>query len=123
MKKEHGGPENQRQHTRYPLSATAWISTEETGNAAPIEVLVANISLGGLGVYSPDTIKPGKALSVKIEFLAANGLLQEDKVRGRAVHCSRRGKLYFVGISFAELMNPIAQPALYDHFSRIISWD
>jgi len=123
MKEEHAKPEEQRQYTRYPMSATARISVTEAENEAPLEALVANISLSGLGVYSSDDIKPGTAMSIEIEFLAVNGSCQKDTVRGTVAHSAGRGKLYYVGISFAELMNPISQPALYHHFSKIIRWD
>ncbi|MBI5848663.1 MAG: PilZ domain-containing protein [Nitrospirae bacterium] len=99
-----------------------WSLTEDE-NAVPFEALVANISLAGLGLYSSEAIKPGTAASIEIEFLAANGMRQKDTIRGRVVHCAGRGNLYFVGISFAELMNPMLQPALHFHFSKIISWN
>ncbi|MEK6583039.1 MAG: PilZ domain-containing protein [Nitrospirota bacterium] len=107
-----------REHQRYPISATADIKIKDENNSS-IDTLVANISKSGLGVYSYVSIPDGTPVSVDLSFIGIKGL-EKDTIEGKIIHSSKLGSLYYVGVLFDEEINPAAQPLLYGHFWRIV---
>lgn len=116
-------PKNRRKYRRYPIFATALIKIKNKKDAAPVESLVSNISQSGLGIYSYVSVDKGTPVSIEITFIAIKGFEQTDTIEGKIVHLSKLGKLYYMGIAFDEELNPVAQPFLYNHFWKIVSWD
>lgn len=115
--------EDDRQHLRYPISATAVIRVKDADDAAPFEaiVAVANISKAGLGLYSYTSLPEGARLALDITFIAPKGTKVKDSVEGRVVWASEFGKLdsegrlYFIGLALDEELNPDKHPFLYEH--------
>jgi len=115
------GFEDDRQHLRYPISATAVIR-EKGGDGPPVEtaVAVANISRSGLGLYSYASFDEGTPLSMVITFTSPKGTVVSDTVEGRVVWSSelgrlKEGRLYFLGISFDGELNPGKHPFLFEY--------
>jgi hypothetical protein len=115
--------EDDRQHLRYPISATAVISVKDVDDAVPFEavVAVANISKSGLGLYSYASLQEGARLALDITFIAPNGAKVKDSVEGRVVWASELGKLdsegrlHFIGLALDEELNSEKHPFLYEH--------
>ena len=111
-------PQTNREHQRYPISATADIRIKDENNA-PIDTLVANISKTGLGLYSYVSIPDETPVFIDISFIGIKGL-EKDTIEGKILHSSKLGSLYYVGVLFDEEINSAAQPWLYRHFWRIV---
>jgi hypothetical protein len=118
-----GHMENDRQHLRYPISATALIRIKDKGEISPLETVlaIANISKSGLGLYSYSPLSEGSSVSMDITFKSPGGFTRSDAVEGRVIWSSEFGKigqkggLYFIGISFDRELSPEGQPFLYEY--------
>ncbi len=114
---------NKRRHKRVPLAATAAMkyALEESGE--PVQVVIADISMSGLGVYSDRPLKEGTELSIEIAFISTEGQIKTASLRGEGVYVREMGSMYFMGIEFDEEINPQKQPFLHDHLQKILSWE
>lgn len=124
-----GITENDRQHLRYPISATARIKVKDKADAPPIETVlaIANISSAGLGLYSYAPIATGASVEMDITFISPGGLTRSDSVHGKIIWSSELGRtgekggLYFIGIAFDHELSPEKQPFLYEYLETMAS--
>ncbi|MEW6570379.1 MAG: PilZ domain-containing protein [Nitrospirota bacterium] len=97
-------------------SATLTVPKEDVAVEAPI----ANISLSGMGLYSPLPIGKGKKVKVEVSFLDKSGKVCEDLVEGKIDWQKKFRKIYLIGIIFNEELNTVGQPALLEHLVWLI---
>jgi hypothetical protein len=114
---------NKRRHKRVLMSGIATLKFKEKGESHLIQAVIANISLQGTGLYSYDSIKVRKCVSITINFISVNGEIRTDSVEGRVIFKKKIGKTYFIGIQFHEEINAKNQPSLFDHIQGTITWD
>jgi len=108
-----------RKWYRYNFFGKAEISVPEDGTIA--DASVANVSLAGLGVYSPLLIKKGKKIKIKITFIDSKGKAQKEWTEGTVDWVSKLGNSYLMGIFFDEELNAVKQPLLIKHLAWLIS--
>jgi hypothetical protein len=116
-----------RQHLRYPITATAVIKQKDRKEASPIETVLAisNISRSGLGLYSYAPLSTGATVSMDISFVSPSGGTRSETVEGKIIWSSEFGKagekggLYFIGIAFDEELSPEGHPSLYEYLDTV----
>ena len=113
---------DKRQHKRVLISGIASVEFEEKGVTRLIQAVIANISLQGIGLYSYDSMKVKKFVSININFISINGEIKTDSVDGFVIFKKKIGKTYFLGIQFLEEINAKKQPSLFDHIQKNLSW-
>lgn len=108
----------ERQWHRYLFIGTAKIKVggERTSTSATI----SNISVSGIGLYSPKPIGKGKTVKLKISFIDGKGRVSEDTVEGKVDWQSKFKGIYLVGVLFNEELNVQNQPRLMGHLSWLI---
>lgn len=96
-----------RRHSRIPFFGKAKISTSPRS----IEVMISNISLGGLLFHSNKDFELGKEMVIQVKG-AHKGKSFEEKVTGRivAVHRGTAGNSY--GLQFGAYLDESRQPCL-----------
>ncbi len=114
---------NKRRHKRVPLAASAVIEFNLDADAERIHVMIADISLSGIGIYSDKKIKEGTDLSIEINFISTEGRMTTAAMRGECIYGREIGTMYFIGIEFDEELTSINQQPLYDHLQKILSSD
>lgn len=87
-----------------------------------MQAMTCSISLGGIGLYSDDSIEDDTNVSITINFLSADGI-RTDSIEGCVKYNKKIGDIYFMGIQFDEEVSPINQPSLYERIQKILTWD
>lgn len=108
-------PVEGRKWYRYHFFGKAEISVSE--DETIVATSVANISLAGLGLYSPVPVGKGKKVKIKISFIDRNGKVRKDFIGGKVDWLSKLGNIYLMGIFFDEEINVINQPTLIKHLA------
>jgi PilZ domain len=111
-----------RKRKRYPIFASAVIKGKDKRVSAPTETMIAiaNISRTGLGLYSYTPIGEGTVVSLDIAFSAHGKKERHDTVRGRVVWETKKGALYFAGVSLDKNLSPSGQPFMYAYLRKIM---
>lgn len=96
-----------RRHSRVPFSGKAKIPTSPRA----VEVMISNISLGGLLFHSKKDFELGKEMVIQVKG-SHRGKGFEEKVTGRivAVHRGTAGNSY--GLQFGAYLDESRQPFL-----------
>ena len=110
--------ENKRRHKRVPISATATLTSLEKDDRQSMQTMVADISFGGIGVYSDDTLPTDTQVSIMITFISTDGLMRSDSIEGHIVYDRKMGNFYFIGIKFQDELSSESQPSLYKHIQH-----
>jgi hypothetical protein len=108
-------PVEGRKWYRYHFFGKAEITVAE--DKTVVDASVANISLAGIGIYSPVPIDKGKKIKIKISFIDKSGKVREDFTEGKVDWLSKLGNIYLMGIFFDEELNVIDQPTLVKHLA------
>jgi hypothetical protein len=108
-------PVEGRKWYRYHFFGKAEISVSE--DKTIVAASVANISLAGLGLYSPVPVGKGKKVKIKISFIDRSGKVRKDFTEGKVDWLSKLGNIYLMGIFFDEEINVINQPTLIKHLA------
>ncbi len=108
--------ESSRSVPRHPIFGKATIIMPDKKE---ILALIANISLGGLGLYSASKIKKLTQITVKITFTDTSSKEHEAYVEGIVNWVTKKSEIYELGISFTEELNSKKQPVLYKHITEI----
>jgi hypothetical protein len=114
---------NKRQYTRVPISGLAALVFKEEGEIHSIQSVIANISLRGIGLYSYNSIKVKTCVSITINFISADGVLETESIEGCVIRKEKIDNTYFVGIQFNEEINAQNQSSLFKHLQNIFSMD
>jgi hypothetical protein len=85
-----------------------------------LDSTIANISLSGIGLYTPRAVGIGKRVKLKISFIDNKGTVSEDFVEGNVDWQCRFRNIYLVGVIFNEELNVINQPKLVKHLAWLI---
>ena len=75
------------------------------GEPCAMEVLVTNVSYGGIGMYIPKPAKEGSEVTLKIIFSEGSSERVAESVSGIVKWCRPMGSWYGVGIEF-KYLNP-----------------
>ena len=110
---------NKRRYKRVLISGIATLEFEEKGKMRSSQMVIANISLGGIGLYSYNSMEVKKCVSITINFISGDGMLKTDSIEGCIICHKKIDNAYFVGIRFNEEINPKYQPLLFKHIQRI----
>jgi c-di-GMP-binding flagellar brake protein YcgR len=113
---------NQRRHKRVPITGTATLKFEVMGEYRSIQALPGSISLGGIGLYADDRIEDDTGVLITINFISSEDI-RTGSIEGCVVYSKNMGGIHFMGIQFNEEVNPVNQPALYEHIRKILTWD
>lgn len=108
-----------RKHQRYQYIASAAIRAIKS-DADPDTVMVNNISLGGMGVYSEKQYDIGVEISIEVNFISMYGSEVKDTIYGKISSVAKKDDLHFIGISFGEELNPDNQPNMFELFNDSI---
>ena len=112
--------DDKRLWRRYPIFARVDIKIRKESEETVIEGQLSSISEDGTGVYSSVPMKIGTDISMNIEFIGAEGKIENDTIEGKVAWLSKQRNIYFVGIFFSEVLNQDKQPKLYKHYHRVI---
>ncbi len=112
---------NKRKHLRVPIFGTATLKFEDKSTIQTMQTLPANISLGGIGLYSNNSIEIGTDVLISINFISAYGEARTASIKGRVIYHNKIGDIYFFGIRFNEEINFKNEPSLYEHMQRILT--
>ena len=112
---------NKRRHKRVPLAASATIRYTSEESPQPIQAMISDISLSGMGVYLDTPIREDTGLLIDISFISSEGLMTTASLQGESVYVREMGGMYFMGIEFNEEINPLKQPSLHQHLQNILS--
>lgn len=110
-----------RKHKRVPLYGTATLRVKDRERS--LQVLPANISLGGIGLYSDDAIETQTGIIMNISFVSAEGEAQADSLEGEVIYVKKIGDIYFLGIRFSEEINAENAPMLHAHIRKTFDWN
>lgn len=108
-----------RRYKRILITGIATLKFEEKGKMRSIQTVIANISSGGIGLYSYNSIEVNKGVSITINFISGNGMLKTDSIEGRTICHKKIDNTYFVGLQFNEEIKAKNQPSLFEHIQRI----
>lgn len=100
----------ERRHKRVPLDVTAVIKYVHDENVKPLQALIADISLSGIGLYSNRPIRESTGLSIEVIFMSAEGQMRTASLQGDTVYTRDMGGIYFIGTEFDDEINPARQP-------------
>jgi hypothetical protein len=118
MRKKKKAREEIRKWHRYHFFGSATVAVQK--DTIGIDVMVANISFSGIGVYSARPIGKGKNVSIKISFLDKTGKIQEDTITGKVDWQKKFKNMYLTGIIFDEEPSVAHQPRLVEHLTWLI---
>lgn len=108
----------ERQWHRYLFIGTAKIRVR--GERTSTTTTISNISVSGIGLYSPKSVGQGKTVKLKVSFIDSKGKISDDTVEGKVDWQSKFRGIYLVGILFDEELNMQNQPRLMGHLSWLI---
>jgi hypothetical protein len=112
--------EKERKHRRIPLTANVMLLAGESAYAMVRQATIADISLGGVGIYNEFPLKVGVRVKLYICFIAAGGTKTET-VKGKTIYSYRIGNTYYIGIEFDQELNPSHHPELFTHIKNTLS--
>jgi hypothetical protein len=116
--------ETKRRHRRFPIAASAVLTFSREEGDDSLEAVVANISFGGMGIYSRERLEKGMPVLIEIHFISFDGSVKTSFLEGVTVYDTRSlGDLWFVGIVFNKEVNPADQPLLHDHLQKVSGWE
>ncbi len=114
---------NRRRHKRFILSGIVTLEFKKKGKTQSIQTVIANISLGGIGLYSYESIEVKTSVSITTNFISIDGGLKTDSIEGRVIRNRKIGNTYFMGIQFNEEINAKNQPSLFKYLQNILPID
>ncbi|HXX58521.1 MAG TPA: HD domain-containing phosphohydrolase [Thermodesulfovibrionales bacterium] len=104
-----------RRHRRVALTGTATLKPKGKRDVQPVQTMIADISLSGMGVYADNPIEEGVSFSIDIYFVSLEGSMATVSVSGNTCFVRQIKDIYFVGIHFKEELDPIKHPSLYNY--------
>ena len=108
-----------RRYKRVLITGIATLKFEEEERVRSIQTVIANVSLGGIGLYSYSAVEVNKCVSMSINFISGDGILKTDSIDG-CIRCHKKiDDTYFVGIRFNEELNAKHQPLLFRHIQKV----
>jgi hypothetical protein len=108
----------ERQWHRYQFIGTAKIRVR--GERTSTTATISNISVSGIGLYSPKAIGKGKTVKLKVSFIDSKGRVSDDTVEGKVDWQSKFRGTYLVGVLFNEELDTQNQPKLMGHLLWLI---
>jgi hypothetical protein len=118
MKRKKKSILTERKWHRYQFIGTANIKVPKVRTSTT--ATISNISVSGIGLYSPKSIGKGKTVKLKISFVNSKGKVSDDIVEGKVDWQSKFKSIYLVGILFNEELSMRSQPRLMAHLSWLI---
>lgn len=109
-----------RRDPRYPFVATAIMKVQGKESPGHITSLANNISPSGMGLRTYTAIEKGATATIEIIFSDGRGKRERDIVEGTVAWISKLGKLYLLGVSFIERINPSQHPKLFRRLNDIV---
>ena len=95
----------QRRHKRIPIAASATLRFKGKENDPPIDAMVGNISISGIGLYTDKNIEKNSLIFLEIKFISVDGNMYVDLAKGRIVYVNVIEDISYTGIEFDELIN------------------
>lgn len=114
---------NRRRYKRFLLSGIVTLKFSKKDEIQSIQTVIANISLGGIGVYSYKTVEVKTSVSINTNFISIDGNLKTDTIEGRVISNRKIGNTYFIGIQFNEEIDAKNQPSLFKYLKDILPKD
>ncbi len=110
----------ERRHERFRLTGFATVRCELQAEYKIIHAMLCDIAVGGIGLYLDIPLLTNTDVSLDISFIAADGTLKTDSIKGRAIYAIEIGGMYFTGIEFYD--NPVSfskHPLLHAHLLNL----
>jgi len=108
-----------RRYKRVLITGIATLKFEEEEKVRSIQTVIANVSLGGIGLYSYHAVEINKYVSMTVNFISGDGVLKTDSIEG-CIRCHKKiGSTHFMGIRFNEELNARHQPLLFRHVQKV----
>jgi c-di-GMP-binding flagellar brake protein YcgR len=114
---------NGRRHRRVLISGIAALKFPVSKKTSSVRAAVANISLGGMGLYSYASVKRGTEVSIDVSYISATGRLKTASIEGSVIHSKKIERTFFVGIQFKKALNQKKYPSLCDHIRKSLERD
>jgi hypothetical protein len=83
--------------------------------------MVADISLGGIGLYLGKPLEAGAEVAIEILFHVSGGEARAEAAKGTTIYSNRIQNVYFVGIEFTQGLSPERQPVLYSRIQNLLN--
>jgi hypothetical protein len=99
---------DERKHRRAPLTAHVTLLVGKAEPPVVRHAMIADISLGGAGLYLDEPVEDGIEVKLEISFQAGGGTKTET-VRGKTIYSYHIKDTYYVGIEFDQELNPLHQ--------------
>jgi hypothetical protein len=109
-----------RKSPRYPFRASSVTNIQGNSLLNEVSTIANNLSPSGIGLRAYTPLMTGARVSVDLSFINKKGAIENDTVNGRVAWASRKGELFFAGITFNEDLHPDKNPHLYRHFNDFI---
>ncbi|MEW6585435.1 MAG: PilZ domain-containing protein [Nitrospirota bacterium] len=110
-----------RKHRRVLISGIAALKFAVRHKTSSIQTAVANISLGGMGLYSYASVKAGTNVSINVNFISATGKLKTASIEGSVIHTKKIERTFFIGIQFRKELNEKKYPSLCEHIQKSLA--
>jgi hypothetical protein len=112
--------EKERRHRRIPLTANVMLLAGELDLPMVRHATIADISLGGVGIYLVFPLGVGVRVKLEIRFMATGGIKTET-VKGKTIYSYRIENTYYVGIEFDQQLNLLHHPKLFTHIENTLN--
>jgi hypothetical protein len=101
-----------RKNKRVRLLAHVMLLLEEVESPLVIRGVIADISLGGIGLHLFQPIEDGVKVKLEIRFSVGRGEIKTETTRGKTLYSYHIRDMYYVGIEFDQELNPLHHPFL-----------
>lgn len=108
-----------RRHLRVPITAHVTLFFGGGEPTLVIHGVIADISLGGIGLHLYEPIEVGADMKLEISF-PFGGETKTETVEGTSIYSNRVESTHYVGIEFAQELNPEHQPYLCNRIQGIL---
>jgi c-di-GMP-binding flagellar brake protein YcgR len=110
-----------RRHKRVPITGSAFLTLKGQKQIQSFHTLTRDISLSGIGLYSDSYLTDCVDVSLRINFISTDGLLESTLLQGHVVYSRQIEEMYFVGIEFDEELNRKNHPSLFKHVHKVLN--
>lgn len=93
---------------------TGWVEILDKETKKNLHGCVNNVSSAGIGIYAPNSLTPGNAVSMTLHFFGVTAMETIKDIDGIVAWSFEHELSSIFGISFLEAVTPDNYPALFE---------